>query len=406
MAMLIASLFVEISARGAPQVVAATRSVANAMSQLNAVRVIGTRFQRQADDVEQRTGGLLDQLARQRRAHVREMRALQYAIGPVTHAFTLLSGSIVGFVAAGLRGTTEGNALAQRMSLISREIAGVFLPVVNKVIDVVTNVLNWFRNLTSAQQDLIMNLGLGAVAGLGLAKMLAGPLTAAITKVIGVVSLLIEEGFTLNTLLGGIPLVVGLVVSALAGLLIGTREGRQVLHQLAQVSSHAFKQMWEATKPVFALLKDLWDRLNPIVIYTFATVIQTVLVPAVTVLSQELLKLINTLDVMADAIREIPGARQAAGVFGGPMLDAFGGEAVKRRLKLLEEMNKAEDPHRIPTKAGGGFEAIAATWNRIQNAANQTAYEKETAKNTKRTVDILEEIRDQRSGPTPPSGMT
>lgn len=81
--------------------------------------------------------------------------------------FYLLTGSVMGFVAAGLRGTQEGNALAYRFQLLSQQIAAIFLPIIDKVIDYLGRIVSWFQNLSGEQQDNIRKWILIAAGILG-----------------------------------------------------------------------------------------------------------------------------------------------------------------------------------------------------------------------------------------------
>jgi hypothetical protein len=408
--MLIASLFVEIEARGMAQTAAAVRNIGNAMSQVNTIRAAGTRFQRQADEVERRSVGTLQGLSQLRRQHVREMRALQYALGPVNTAFTMLAGGVTGFVAAGLRGTTEGAALTLRFQILSREIAGVFLPVVYKIIDAVESVIGWFKGLDKSQQDFIMNLTLGAIAGLGVAKVLGGPLLGAINAAIGGIQLLTAAGLELNVVTAGIPILIGAIVTAVGALAVGTETGRSVVKQLWE----GLKKLWEMTEPIREQIAGLARQVGSLLVQSFQDFINALrslfgldtktfwqfMVDGIKGCIDVTVALIKQLRIML-MILQNPGVSFA---------DAAKAVELDDKIARARARLESQEGRRAVTLQGGGFEAIAQTWNRIQSAANKTDFDKQTATNTKQAADLLfemnerERARDQRG--TPPMGMT
>lgn len=102
---------------------------------------------------------------------------------------------ITGFVTAGMAGTLEGNRMTLAWQQLSREIAAVFLPVIQKVMDVLFSAVNWFRGLSEGAQNLALGV-LGAAAAFGVllkaaVAAMAHPLVAgfvAIAAAIAIVS--------------------------------------------------------------------------------------------------------------------------------------------------------------------------------------------------------------------------
>ncbi len=80
--------------------------------------------------------------------------------------------AVLGFVRAGLAGTAQGNYLAIQFERLSREVAGIFLPAVEKLIEYLEKTVNWFRGLSGAQQDAIMKWTLWGTAALAAAVLL------------------------------------------------------------------------------------------------------------------------------------------------------------------------------------------------------------------------------------------
>jgi hypothetical protein len=104
------------------------------------------------------------------------------AVGRVAGvAFATATGAVLGWVAAGLRGTGVGELLSLRFGMLSREIAAVFLPTINRISDGIAALTAWFYRLTGTQQDQLQKWALTAAAALGVAAVLpkvAGALQA------------------------------------------------------------------------------------------------------------------------------------------------------------------------------------------------------------------------------------
>lgn len=84
------------------------------------------------------------------------------------YGFAALTGGILGFVTAGLRGTAEGNRLNYLFQQISMQIASIFLPAIRVVSKVLEDLLGWFRSLSGATQNQIFWWTSMTVAVLGI----------------------------------------------------------------------------------------------------------------------------------------------------------------------------------------------------------------------------------------------
>src|SRR5216683_1983591 len=159
-------------------------------------------------------------------------------------AFATLTGTVGAFVARGFAGSQQMNAMAFQMERLSRGIAGMFVPEMNKVIDLVGQAADFFRSLTGAQQDNIKRWIEAAAVGLGLAmvlpKVFAGlSLVAAGFKAVAVG---IAAGFSATGIGAQLPLV-GAVVTGILALGAATTVGRQ-----------GFGKLFEMFKPVMEVL--------------------------------------------------------------------------------------------------------------------------------------------------------
>ena len=164
-----------------------------------------------------------------------------------TIAFAAMSAGIGGWVRAGLQGTGIGNYLQLQFSQLSKEIAGVFLPTVQRVVSGVQAVTSWFRSLTGAQQDNIRRWAEAAVVAAGVVALLPR-LVAGINTVIGALRALTAA--TASTGWGAVLVAVGLVAGALAGLVTATESGR-----------NAFSKLWGALQPIIGHMMEAWSKL-------------------------------------------------------------------------------------------------------------------------------------------------
>lgn len=216
-----------------------------------------------------------------------EFQKLADKINASKIALFAVTGSLMGFIHAGLQSTAEGAVLATQFQYISREIASIFLPTIQRVIGALQTVFNWFRSLTGAQQDsirrwveaaavmvVVANL-LPRIAGLFVSTLI--PAFTAFKTI--VVAGSAQIGTALAAATGGLLPLIGVLVTAFAGLLAGTRAGRSVLENLAD----AFAPLARAVASLFGTLGNLLGpmlegfvmALTPIV-SVFTTVVEMV----------------------------------------------------------------------------------------------------------------------------------
>lgn len=136
-------------------------------------------------------------------------------------AFSTAGGIVGGFVRQGLAGTTMGERLNLQFQLLSREIANMFIPVLQKIVGVLQHVTTWFRSLSGPQQEMIGNVLALAVA----ARVLAPALTTVTTLLKGVGAAL--------AILQAHPLVA--IATAIAGLITLTGTWGDVLETVGAV---------------------------------------------------------------------------------------------------------------------------------------------------------------------------
>lgn len=157
-----------------------------------------------------------------------------------------VSGILGGFVRQGLAGTTMGARMGLQMQLLSREIASLFIPVLERVIGFVQGITDWFRRLSGAQQEALgrwltfgvallgvlvvlprLVAGLQAV-GVVLTFLSANPFVALLAGIAALITATGTWGEVLEgirDLFGGIVSTVGGFLSDLDDLLTGGRVG-------------------------------------------------------------------------------------------------------------------------------------------------------------------------------------
>lgn len=115
----------------------------------------------------------------------------------IVSAFKGAAVSVTALAAAGLAGTVEGNRMAFAWQQLARQVAGIALPVFQKMIDVLQKVTGWMRSLSGAQQDAILKWG-ALVTGAALFASGLAPVTGAVLAIAGAVKIVTDEIKELN----------------------------------------------------------------------------------------------------------------------------------------------------------------------------------------------------------------
>lgn len=183
-----------------------------------------------------------------------------------TYAFATATASVGGFVRAGMQGTAVGEMLSFRMGELSRNIAGLFRPEIEKAISLVQSAVNWFRSLSDAQRANIARWIEAGIAGLFVATVFPR-ITAAIISVVTAIKTATAAG---AGLLGWLPLI-GMLATAFVGMAVSgiiARDGLgglwemlqpliDGLSRLAATLSRALMPVFEALVPVLTVVVDV-----------------------------------------------------------------------------------------------------------------------------------------------------
>jgi hypothetical protein len=144
-----------------------------------------------------------------------------------TLAYAAASAGLLGWVRAGLAGTTTGELLSFQQRQLSQQIASIFLPVVQKYIDGLTRLVEWFRHLSGEQQVQIMRWSLFTVGLLGSVTVVPR-----LTSALGTLAMTLK-GLTLANPFAALT-------AAVIGLMAQTEEGRASLADLGQSLKETF----------------------------------------------------------------------------------------------------------------------------------------------------------------------
>jgi hypothetical protein len=323
--------------------------------------------------------------------------------------FSLLTGVVGGFVTAGLAGTGQAERLGQAMQSLSREIAGIFLPVVEKVIDGIKKVTSWFEQLSGHQQDQIMKWTAAAGAALFMLaifpKIVTG-ISAVIGAIRAVTAALAAAGAASGIATGGLTTILGIVASLVAAFIgfgAASEEGFGSLSKLIEPIQAAFGRITEAAAPLFAAVDkigELFTRLidsavGPLnfVMGALADVV-IVFVDALIVLQSVLSPVVDLLVQFLSFASELASkvANFLAPAFEAMVAPLKEAAAFLERIGLLsrQQASTKSEPHRKPEGTGGQFEDVQATFRRIQSAV----FKSDTKRIDERQLEALHEINE------------
>lgn len=264
---------------------------------------------------------------------------LQNVVSDLTNAFKSLAtqvqslgNSLQRLATAGISATAEGNRLSFMWLMFSRQIAGIFLPVVNLAINALSTLTQWFKSLTGEGQSIAMSISLVAVG----------------MKVLLPIFNLLKGVFS------PVALALGLLLEALMQFFQGTAEGQMIMDGLAVVAEFFMK--------VFAAMGEVFKVVVDALVVGFQLIVRG--------LSWLFLKIV---EIVESIISWIPGLEDWA-----ESIKKFR-EDVQRNVDAMFERPLGADPKVNKEKkrsdvnpSGFGFESLSASFERITSAANKT----------------------------------
>jgi hypothetical protein len=227
--------------------------------------------------------------------------------------------------------------LSLRMQMLSQQIASVFLPVIERVMDKLEQAVNWFRGLSGAQQDSILKWTALVAAGLAMASILP--------RVFGALQLVIGGVRALTAAMMALSMTPAGLLLAVAGLAVAVG-GMTLAWQMSKDAADDFFETGEVKAKSFT-----------------------------------------------DRMRELADATIYAGV-------SFG-ERHKRELEeaaraLREQEERAKSRRRDVTPAAGAIESIERTYARIAEKTRMIGGGKDPqeqiAENTAKTWQAVQEL--------------
>lgn len=316
---------------------------------------------------------------------------------------TVAAGSVLAFGKAGLAASTHGAALSAAVEQLSMQLGSLFIPIIEKAIDLVQSATTWFAGLGEGAQQMIGGLVLATVAVKGLSMAFG----------------------TLGIASGGLLPIIGLVVTGLAAFMSNTDAGQKSLGGLAD----AFKPLMNAAGGLMEALGPLLEMLGSSLVSTLQPVIEIVsslvevlapviglfvaIIQPIAAVAGVILKLVGTVVSLIAKLTLAPFAALAdflgkvlAPVLKGIMqfieflskaIDKFANSVkamadkvkgffgIKPKTAADEDKDGKKKGHMSLTKSAGAFESLQATYARIQSAASKTDY-------PKRQTELLEHI--------------
>lgn len=280
----------------------------------------------------------------------------------VSDAYQTIYNKTMGWVQAGMQGTAQAVQLGTGMQFLSREIAGVFTPTINAVIDKVHSMVGWFRNLSGEQQALIRNTIL----------MTAG-FTGAISIIDSTARSIVRMYEGLKVLFMFNP---GLLITGMfTGLLMGSEEGRKALGDLA----HAFRPLLKAAADIAQAFAPFLQ-----IVADIATVLAGVLQPVAEWLGAILSK-ISPLIAGLIAMRIAMIAFNTVAWMNPFVAIAAAIAAVGIGIYTAMSSTTKKEERQELSIAGKSFEGVEQTWLRLQETVNKQDMQR-------RQTEILEQI--------------
>lgn len=189
------------------------------------------------------------------------------AVGAVaSRAFSRASVALGGMVTAGVAMSSTGQVLSFHMERLSRTVAGLFAPEIQKAIDLVGRLTDRLQSLTDAQRAQIVRWVTAGAAMLATAIVIPR-IVSGVTMLVGAIKTLTTALAVANIASGGIVTAIGVIGTALGALAVGAGVAehglgglfasvRPLLESLGQI----FSTLFEAIKPLLAGLVGIFER--------------------------------------------------------------------------------------------------------------------------------------------------
>jgi hypothetical protein len=155
---------------------------------------------------------------------------MQKAVNTVNIALGAGVALITSYVHQGLALGTTGQLLGIAFERLSLTLSGLFRPELMKIVDLIQRLTTWIQNLSKEQKDNLAHWIQAAMVATGLAVILPRIIAAVRTLIVSVIAL--GEAIAaaeISTGIGAVLPILGLIIEAMAALLVGTNAGREAL---------------------------------------------------------------------------------------------------------------------------------------------------------------------------------
>lgn len=188
--------------------------------------------------------------------------------------------------------------LKSQIEGVAIKLGNILLPIIKKVVDKISEWVDWFSNLSESQQKTILKIA-GIVAAIGPLLLIIGKVITAISTIIKIVQTLKTAMIAINAVMAANPIL--LVVAAIGALVTafvvlwnksekfrnfwkGLWEGiKKVVKPIIDFIAKIFSDAWEKIKIVWAVasafFKEIWEAIKEIfgpVIEFFVDIFETV----------------------------------------------------------------------------------------------------------------------------------
>jgi hypothetical protein len=313
--------------------------------------------------------------------------------------YAKLTESIAGYVRAGIAASAIGDQINWQMQQISLSIAGLFRPELEKLINMLRAVTDWFRSLSDAQRENLARWALFLTVGLGVAVMLPAVVIGlrAMSVAIQAISAAIAAGS-----LGTLPIIFAAVAAASVYFTEGLSGLWNVITPLADAVSAFAAVMGEilgpilqvvaigityVVKAVVALVEILKPVIQLVAVFSSGWLAWIAIVPAIVAGIWLVINAVRSLIVSLITMLALMGPKGWARIAAGLAVAGAG-------ILAANAMQPGEEPKKgsrsaAPAKVGGP-EDITSAFSRLNVAAlNATAGIK-----AKSQEDLLQEIAD------------
>lgn len=225
--------------------------------------------------------------------------SLQSKLGKIDALTASFAGAISGIALERLfSGTAEGERFALLMERLNRELASVFLPIMNFVTEKLQKLVSWFESLSEAQQNMILIIVGGTVALTAFATLL--PVVVAGVKMLVAQVWALASAVAAST--GGLSIILGVLVGFFA--VVFAKSDR-----LQAAFGRIFNSLMRVAEPIVRIIS--------VLIETMAGMLEAILVPVIEWIAEKLEWLVGALEKIGIIEKRDKKRRDVGGPGGG-----------------------------------------------------------------------------------------